>query len=88
MIVKPVIAVKKRKIERRAREQTDFARTLILYADATKSWISKGVRFPLSTLEQVIKTPKLIVSTVRLCAVLTDHSDIISEMVVCIGYHS
>ena len=54
MFIKPILAIRRRKIERRTREQTDFARTLMLYADATQSWISKGVRFPLATLEQVI----------------------------------
>lgn len=53
MIVSPRINLKKRKLERKHREQTDLARTLTLYDDATSAWIAKCVRLPVATLEQV-----------------------------------
>ena len=56
MFIEPMISIRKRKTEARARERSDLARTLMLYADATKSWLSKCVRFPVATLEQVKNT--------------------------------
>ena len=67
MCLRPQMIVQKRRISKRDREQSDLARTLTLYADATKSWISKGVRFPVATLEQVqyfLNTLKILIRPV------------------------
>jgi hypothetical protein len=54
MYIHPISVIKRRRIDMRDRERIDLARTMTLYADATKAWLGKCVKAPLATLEQDI----------------------------------